>query len=65
MIKKEGLEKAGNEFIECLIYRRMWDSDRWWKTAAEVRRGVKQFKYNKDKDQGLKDNIMMRFKGFG
>ena len=26
---------------------------------------MKQLKYKKDKEQGLKDNIMMRFKGFG
>ena len=28
MVKREGLEKATYEFIQCLIYRHMWDSYR-------------------------------------
>ena len=35
MVNREGLEKAIDEFIPCLIYRQMWDSDRRWNTAGE------------------------------
>ena len=28
LVKQEGLWKATDEFIQCLIYRQMWDSDR-------------------------------------
>ena len=65
LIKAEGLEKASNQYIECLVYHKLWDSDRCWKTAAEVRKGVKDLRFKKDKEQALKDNIQIRFKGFG
>ena len=38
LVKWEGLEKETDEFIQCLIYRQMWDSDRRWKTAGEVKK---------------------------
>ena len=28
MVKREVLEESKDEFIQCLIYRHMWDSDR-------------------------------------
>jgi len=65
LVKEEGLEKAHGEYIECLIYHRMFNSDRLWKTAKDVRDGVKALQYKKDKEEGLKDNILMRFKGMG
>ena len=37
LVKWEGLEKATYEFIQCVIYRQMWDSDWSWKTAGEVK----------------------------
>ena len=59
------MEKASNEYIECLIYHKLWNSDRCWKTLVEVQKGVKALIYKKDKDEVLKDNLQMRFKGFG
>ena len=38
LVKREGLDKAKNEFIQCLIYIQMWDSDRRWKTTGEVKK---------------------------
>ena len=38
MVKREGLEKAKDEFIPCLIYRQVWDSDRRWNTAGELKK---------------------------
>ena len=37
MVKQELLEKATYEFIQCLVYRKMWDSDWRWNTAGEVK----------------------------
>ena len=65
LLKQLGLEKATNEYIDCLIYHKMYDSDRCWKTAAEVRNRVKNLQYKKDKFAALKDNIQIRFMGFG
>ena len=38
LLKQERLEKVTYEFIKCLIYRQMWDSDWCWKTANEVKK---------------------------
>ena len=58
-------EKATEEYIESLIYHSMYKSDACWKTVAEVTAGVKKLKFKKDKMQSLKDNIQIRYKGFG
>ena len=63
--KQKGLENASDVYIECLIYRTMWDSEACWKTVGEVTSGLKKLKYKKDILQALKDNIQIRFKGFG
>ena len=39
--------------------------DRAWKTVADVRKGVKYLKYNKDKMAVLRDNIQIRYLGMG
>ena len=63
--KEEVLEKATDEYIECLIYHWMWDFEQCWKTVPEVRAGVKALKFKTHKEEALKDNIQMRFKGMG
>ena len=50
MMNQEGLEKATYEFIQCLIYRQMWDSDRRWKIPGEVKEEVRALKLKKDKE---------------
>ena len=40
-------------------------SEACWRTISEVTSGSKKLKYKKDKLQALKDNIQIRFKGFG
>ena len=50
MLKREGLEKATDEFIQYLIYRHMWDSDRRWKTSGEVKKEVRALKVKKEKE---------------
>ena len=43
----------------------MWDSDRLWKTAGEVKKEVRDLELKKEKELGLKDNIQMKYKGLG
>ena len=38
LVKREGLDKATDEFIQCIIYIQMWDSDWLWKTDGEVKK---------------------------
>ena len=65
LAKEETLAKATDEYVECLTYHRMLDSERCWKTEAEVKAGMKAMKFKTHKESALKDNIMMRFKGCG
>ena len=58
-------EKATDEYIESLIYHSMYKSDACWKTVGGVTAGLKKLKFKKDKTQSLKDNIQIRYKGFG
>ena len=59
------MEKATDGHFECMIYHKMYESDKCWKTREEVTEGMKALQYKKDKEQALKDNIQMRFKGLG
>ena len=59
-MKWQVLEKAAYEFIQCLIYIHMWDSDRRCKTAGEVKREVRSLKLKKENESGLKENIQMQ-----
>ena len=58
-------EKATDDYIESLIYHAMYNSDACWKTVADVTSGLKKLKFKKDKKQALKDNILIRYRGFG
>ena len=63
--KLKDLESAEDDFIEDLIYYRMWNSDACWKTIGAVTEGLKKLITKKDKIAALKDNIQIRYKGFG
>ena len=65
MVMQEGNDKMTDLLIDRLIYRRMYESDRAWKTVVEMRKGLKDIKYNKDKMLGLRDNIQMHYLGMG
>ena len=43
----------------------MWDSDAYWKTLSDVNDGLKRLKYQKDKLEALRNNVLIRYKGFG
>ena len=65
MAKEKGLQDAKDEFIESLIYHKMWDSEACWKTVAAVTAGLKRIKTKGGKVHALKDNIQIRWKGLG
>ena len=65
LVMQEGNDKMTDLMIDRLIYPRMYESDRAWKTVAAVRKGLKDLKYNKDKISGLRDNIQMNYLGMG
>ena len=62
---EEGQSKMTDLMIDLLIYRRMWDSERVWKTPAEVKKGLKEFEFKKDKIAALQDNIQIHYLGMG
>ena len=65
MAEKKVLEDAEDEFIECIIYHRMWDSEACWKTVTDVMTGLRRIKSISGKIASLKDNILIRWKGLG
>ena len=63
VLMEEGHEAMTDKMIDRLICRRMWDSDRAWKTAKAVRDGVKSLKFKYEKVAALQDNIQMHYLG--
>ena len=65
LTREKGFEHDEDEFIEDLIYHKMWSSASFWKTIWAVTEGLKNLKYKKDKLGALKDNIQIRYLGLG
>ena len=64
--KEKNMEKATEEFIEALYYHRMYNSDACWKgSVIRVTKGLKQLTSETARYDALKENIMIRVKGFG
>ena len=55
----------GDEYITSLIFHAMWGTAACWTTVSQINKGLKGLKFKKDKQQALKDNIQMWWKGFG
>ena len=51
--------------IDLLIYRRMWESERVWKTPSKFKKGPKEIEFKKNKIAALQDNIQMHYLGMG
>ena len=49
LTREKGFEHAQDEFIEALIYHRIWSSATCWKTIGAVVEGLKKLKYKKNK----------------
>ena len=62
---QKGLENASDDYIECLIYHSMYGSEGCIANVKDVSGALAKLKYKKDKLQTLKDNIQIRYKGFG
>ena len=65
MAEEKGLVDAYDDFIECIIYHRMWDSEACWKTITDVTTVLRRIKTKSGKVASLKDNIRIRWKGLG
>ena len=65
LVMEEGRAKMTDLMIDRLIYRRMWDSERAWKTPSEVKKGLKAIEFKRDKIAALQDNIQMHYLGMG
>ena len=63
--KEKGLEDAEDEFIEFIIYHRMWDLEACWKTVTDFTTGLRRIKTKSVKIASLKDNIRIRWKSLG
>jgi len=63
--KKEGFANASDGYIECLIHHKLGESGTYWKTPEDVQEGIKRLQFKCEKEATLKDNINIRFKGFG
>jgi hypothetical protein len=57
LAKLKGLEDAEDEFIESLIYHKMWNPDACWKTICEVSDGLRRIETKSGKFASLKDSI--------
>ena len=51
--EEKGLVDTEDEFIECIIYHRMWDSEACWKTVTDVTRGLRRIKTKSGKIASL------------
>lgn len=64
-LKEVNLEKATTEYIGNLIYHAMNKSDRYCSTKNEMNDMLRSLQYKKDKEALIKDNINIRWRGFG
>ena len=65
LTREKVLKHTEDEFVEALIYHRMWSSAAYWKTIGAVTEGLKNIKYKKDKIGALEDNIQIRYLSLG
>ena len=63
--EEKGLVDSEDEFIECIIYHRMWDLEACCKTVTDVTTGLRRIKTKSGKFASLKDNIRIRWKVLG
>ena len=65
LTREKVFKHTEDEFVEALIYHRMWSSAAYWKTIGAVTEGLKNIKYKKDKIGALEDNIQIRYLSLG
>jgi hypothetical protein len=65
-MKEKALQKCMEENIDAQYYHRMWDSEACWKDDPKVvTRELKKLKSESAKYTAIKENINIRYKGFG
>ena len=55
--KEKGNEDSEDEFIECMIYHRIWNSEACWKTVADITAGLRRIKMKGRNVAALKEKI--------
>ena len=55
--EEKGLVDTEDEFIECIIYHKMWDLEDFWQTVTDVTTGLRKINTKSGKIASLKDNI--------
>ena len=60
VVMEVGREAMTDKMIDHLIYHRIWDSNRAWKTAKAVRNRVNALMFKYEKVGALQDNIQMQ-----
>ena len=66
LTREKGLENATEEFTDGLYYHDMYFSEACWKDDPRVvERNLKKLKSEMGKYNSLKENILIRVKGFG
>ena len=66
IMKEKSLQKSMEENIDAQYYYRMWDSPACWKDDSKiVTKELKKLKSESAKYHAIKENINIRYKGFG
>jgi hypothetical protein len=66
IMKEKALQKSMEENIDAQYYHRMWNSEACWKDDPKVvSRELKKLKSESAKYNAIKENINIRYKGFG
>jgi hypothetical protein len=66
IIQEKRLQRSMEENIDAQYYHRMWNSPACWKNDPKVvSRELKKLKSESAKYNAVKENIMIRVKGFG
>jgi hypothetical protein len=66
VLREKGLEKASEEYIDAVYYHRMYNSYACWKNDPKVvTKELAKLSSDRAKYRAIKENIMIRVKGFG
>ena len=65
LAKEKSLEKASEEHVEAYYYHKMYHFPACWRSEEEVDTELEKIKTKADKLYAVKENILIRVKGFG
>ena len=64
-LKKHGLDRASESYIDAIYYHEMFHFNACWKTSSMVDRELKKIRSKSAKLNALKENIRIRVLGLG